>query len=191
MTKALLIGGTSHLGKSTLAEHLAGRLGWGFRSTDYLKRHPGRPWRRPPETVPPHVAEHYRELDVEALMASVLAHYRSLRPQIEALIGEADGLVLEGSALLPEIAASVRAPAVWLIGSDGLIERRIRTESGYAEAAPEQRRLIDKFIARSLAFNALVRGEVARLGLAHIVVESELGVDELAGNALSVAKATR
>jgi hypothetical protein len=186
----LLIGGTSHVGKSTLARRLADRLGWDHRSTDYLKRHPGRPWRTPPDVVPPHVVEHYLGLDLDELMASVLAHYRSLWPQIEALIADADGLVLEGSALLPEIASSTGAPAVWLIGNDALIEHRIRVESGYADAGPGQRRLIDKFIARSLAFNGLMRREVAWRGLAHILVESELGVDALADIALDVAQTT-
>ena len=41
--KLILIGGTSHTGKSTLARQLAEELGWNYLSTDQLARHPGRP----------------------------------------------------------------------------------------------------------------------------------------------------
>lgn len=54
--------------------------------------------------MPPHVAEHYRSLTVDQLIASVLDHYERLWPRIEELIavhalGNGAGLVLEGSAL--------------------------------------------------------------------------------------------
>ena len=43
-TRVILIGGSSHTGKSTAAREIAGRLGWSHLSTDSLARHPGRPW---------------------------------------------------------------------------------------------------------------------------------------------------
>ncbi|MEL7238283.1 MAG: 2-phosphoglycerate kinase, partial [Planctomycetota bacterium] len=67
----LVIGGTSHAGKSTLAERLCppdGRI----LHTDTLGPHPGRPWPMPGKPVKPHVAAHYRELDVPELIAHVL-----------------------------------------------------------------------------------------------------------------------
>ena len=51
----VLIGGTSHVGKSTVARALATSLGFRHVSTDRLARHPGRPW----TTTRPHVREHY------------------------------------------------------------------------------------------------------------------------------------
>jgi hypothetical protein len=183
-----LIGGTSHAGKSTVARVLAGRLMWSCLSTDTLARHPGRPWRAPPETVPAHVAEHYLELDGEALMASVLAHYARLWPRIEGLararVDGLLGLVIEGSAVMPEHAAGLQGQgvhAVWLVADPGLIEARIRQESGWSDAGPEQRRLIGKFIERSVRFDALIRAEVARLGLTQVAVEPEAGAEALAG----------
>lgn len=57
----ILIGGTSHTGKSTLAEFLAAELESINISTDKLALHPGRPWKERPEEIPLHVKEHYRK----------------------------------------------------------------------------------------------------------------------------------
>ncbi len=43
-TRVILIGGSSHVDKSTLAQSLTAKLGWNYLSTDNLARHPGRPW---------------------------------------------------------------------------------------------------------------------------------------------------
>ena len=43
--RVILIGGTSHAGKSTLGLSLAEKLGWDYLATDSLARHPGRPWK--------------------------------------------------------------------------------------------------------------------------------------------------
>jgi 2-phosphoglycerate kinase len=45
--RVVLIGGTSNVGKSTVAQAVAERLGFEYLSTDELARHPGRPWRTP------------------------------------------------------------------------------------------------------------------------------------------------
>lgn len=62
--KVILLGGTSHAGKSTLARAVASSLGWRTLSTDQLARHPGRPWALPPQFVPTHVDEHYRTNEI-------------------------------------------------------------------------------------------------------------------------------
>jgi hypothetical protein len=86
-TRVLLIGGTSHAGKSTLAQAIAERLGWQYRSTDKLARHPGRPWAPEGGAVPDHVADHYRSLSVDELLADVLCHYAgNVWPLARALI---------------------------------------------------------------------------------------------------------
>ena len=86
MSRVILIGGPSHAGKSTLAQHLSESRGWKVIATDQLARHPGRPWKTPPETVPQPVAEHYLSLLADELLADVLQHYRSLWPTISRLI---------------------------------------------------------------------------------------------------------
>ncbi len=73
--KYLLIGGTSHVGKSMLGSFLAAQLQWEYVSTDKLARHPGRPWRVGKTKVPAHVAKHYLSLSVDELVSDVLRHY--------------------------------------------------------------------------------------------------------------------
>lgn len=133
------------------------------------------------------MAAYYSDLDLDAQMASVLAHYDSLWPVIVRLIGEhgenaESGLVLEGSAILPARAASLggQVAAVWILAEDDLLERRIRQESGYDHVRPAGQALIDKFIARSLSFNRLVTDEVRRLGLPSLSADEGISVDALA-----------
>ena len=80
--RCLLIGGRSNVGKSTVAETLAARLGGVHRSTDKLGRHPGRPW----GIVPPHVVAHYMNHTDEAIFDALLAHQRSMQPAIAELM---------------------------------------------------------------------------------------------------------
>jgi hypothetical protein len=74
--RLLLIGGASHVGKSTLAQSLATYLAWDYCSTDKLARHPGRPWQVNIQDIPKHVADHYQFLSANELLDDVLLHYR-------------------------------------------------------------------------------------------------------------------
>ena len=161
--KLILIGGTSHVGKSTLARRLAEDLGWNYLSTDQLARHPGRPWKTGDREVPDDVAEHYNDLTTAQLMDAVLQHYRSnVWPIVDAIVRSRLnnpfdlGLVFEGSAILPEqVRASghTRVNAVWLTAEDDLIATRVRQCSGYVDLGEPERRLVDAFLGRSLAMN--------------------------------------
>lgn len=192
--RVILIGGTSHVGKSTVAREVAERLGIEHISTDSLARHPGRPWRTSGQELRPHVAEHYEQLTVDELIASVLRHYARLWPQIEGLIVDratssaGTGLVLEGSALWPERIAELTVPntaAVWLTADASLLRRRIRAAAGYDESTDAEQRLIDRFLARTDRYQDLVIGAVDELGLAGIVnVEEARSVEDLAGAVL-------
>ncbi|MFF5497276.1 AAA family ATPase [Streptomyces aquilus] len=174
--RVLLIGGTSHTGKSTVARAVAERLGFTYRPTDLLARHPGRPWRTPDREVPPHVAEHYGTLGVDELIDSVLDHYARLWPRIEELItehaeGDGPGLVLEGSALWPARVAALDAPhteAVWLTADEEVLADRMRASARYAEASAEEQRLVDMFLARARRFQQLVRKSVDAAGLCRL-----------------------
>lgn len=194
-----MIGGTSHTGKSTVAEAVADRLGFGHRSTDLLARHPGRPWRTPEREMPPHVAEHYGTLAVDELIDSVLAHYERLWPRIEDLIAEhaedsghttGPGLVLEGSALWPERVAALDVPhtaAVWLTADEAVVRARIRAGGRYDEATGQERFLMDKFLARSVRYQSLMTAAVDRLGLARVDVGTDMSVAEVADAVLAQA----
>lgn len=187
--RAILIGGTSHAGKSTLAQALAERLGWTAASTDYLARHPGRPWRAAPDVVPPHVAAYYLDLTDDERMASVQAHYASLSPRIDEMVRAADGLVLEGSALWPPTIVALALPytaAICLTADPDLITRRIRAESGYEASDATGRAMIEAFAERARQFDRLMMDEVRRLGLPHLAVEDGVGPDELAARVLAL-----
>ncbi|MFB8073149.1 AAA family ATPase [Streptomyces californicus] len=193
--RVVLIGGTSNTGKSTVAGRLAERLGFEHRSTDGLARHPGRPWRTPEHEVPPHVAEHYATSAPDELLASVLAHYERLWPRIEGLITDrarpgSAGLVLEGSALLPERVARLTVPrtaAVWLTADDAVLRDRVRTAGRYARASEEERLLMDRFLARTHRFQTRTVEAVESLGLARLDVGGGRTVEELADAVMATA----
>src|SRR4029450_4330101 len=98
----VLLGGPSHVGKSTLAGALATSLGFRHESTDRLARHPGRPW----TATRPDVQEHYARLSVDELTARQLEHYERMWPLVErqgrdALGARGEGAVVEHSCVTP------------------------------------------------------------------------------------------
>jgi 2-phosphoglycerate kinase len=192
--KVALIGGTSHAGKSTTARAVAARLGGEAISTDSLARHPGRPWPTPTWVVPDHVAEHYATLTPEALIDSVLTHYRGMWPKVRGIIEtrasdpHSAPLVLEGSALWPELVATLDMPAVrsvWLTADDALFTARIRRESRFDDADAAGRQLIDSFAARSRLYNAMMMAHIRRLGLACVEVSAAMSEDDVTGAVLA------
>jgi 2-phosphoglycerate kinase len=189
--RAIIIGGTSHTGKSTLARALAERLGRRCRSTDKLARHPGRPWAEAPRQVPPHVAEHYLSLEPDELLADVLRHYRrNVWPQVERILAsdEAPGLVLEGSAVLPEPAAALdpeRAAGLWLTAEPDVIRRRIRRSSRWASRTKRGRLMIERFLERALLFDAHVVRSARLHSLPLLTLTDAIGPQELADRALA------
>ena len=163
--RVILIGGSSHAGKSTVSETLADRLGWSYLSTDRLAAHPGRPWRRTPgDKVMDIVAEHYLSLSVDELMEDVLRHYRvNVWPKVVELIeshvddASANGLVLEGSALWPEFATGLdfhRVGALWLTAAEETFRQRIYANSRYSTKSGREREMVDKFLQRTIAYDA-------------------------------------
>ena len=171
--QCLMIGGASHVGKSTLAAAWGAKLGWPVISTDRLGRHPGRPWPAQGRAVPPHVAEHHATHDAEALLESNLEHYRAMWPLIETLVtahltAPMGRLIVEGSGCWPDQMRQTALPgtaALWLVATDDQIANRIRAESGYAAADPAAQFAIDRFIARSQLFNRRLAERLAALGL--------------------------
>ena len=171
----VLIGGSSHAGKSSLAGSLAASLGWIHISTDTLARHPGGPWKPEPEKVPDDVAEHYLSLSVDELIADVLRHYRvNVWPKVKAIVAShvdetsASRIVLEGSALWPEFLTTLeldRIAALWLTASEEVFRRRIRHGSMYHSKSCRERTMVDKFLERTLAYDSQMVEVVNRRGL--------------------------
>lgn len=189
--RVILIGGPSNVGKSTLAQVLASRLGWHYIATDSLGRHPGRPWGH----VRPHVAEHYLSLSPDELFEAVLRHYASMWPDIQRLItahaasDSSECLVLEGSAVWPEAVAALHIEgvgALWLTASDGFLQQRIYAASGFEQASAQEQAMIDRFLGRVQRYNARMLHAVQRLGLPCINVEETASIEELMDKTLSM-----
>ena len=178
--RVVLTGGSSHVGKSSLAESLAANMGWTHISTDSLARHPGRPWKPHPEKVPDDVAEHYLSLSVNELITDVLRHYRvNVWPRVEAIVAShidktsTARIVLEGSALWPEFVTSLdfdRIAALWLTASEEVFRQRIRHGSMYHSKSLRERTMVNKFLARTLAYDSQMVEVVNRHGLTLIDV---------------------
>ncbi|MFI1092496.1 hypothetical protein [Streptomyces sp. NPDC020917] len=195
----VLIGGTSNVGKSTVTQVVAEKLGFECLSTDGLARHPGRPWRTSEREVPAHVAEHYGSLTVDELITSVLDLYDRLWPRIEELITAhaaedhgRTGLVLEGSALWPVRVAGLQVPrtaAVWLTTEDSVVSARVHAAGRYEAATDEEQRLMDKFLARTERYQTLMIDAIDRLGLDRIDAGGGRSAAELADIVLAAADA--
>ena len=199
-TRVILIGGSSHSGKSALSESIATNLGWNRISTDTLARHPGRPWKPKPEKVPDHVAEHYLSLSVDELIVDVLHHYRvNVWPKVEEIIAShindpsQAGLIIEGSALWPELVTTLNfddIAALWLTASEEVFRQRIRDESLYHSKSLRKRRMIDKFLERTLVYNAQMIEVANQHGFILIDVQQS-NLAELTQRCLSILRSSR
>lgn len=166
--QAILISGTSHVGKSTLAEKLAARLGWNVLSTDKLGRHPGRPWLGVPEPV----TEFYERLTPETIHWFLKVHHenmwRQVGPMIEAERAAGRRFVLEGAALRPEYIAPLLSDemvGVLLYADSDFLLARMRAAAGYEARDAGERLIIDAFIDRSLRENAALAASAREVGL--------------------------
>ncbi|MGB3295008.1 MAG: hypothetical protein WBB01_18660 [Phormidesmis sp.] len=187
--RVFLIGGSSHAGKSCLAQLLCSQLGWSYRSTDKLARHPGRPWQVKPKTVPIHVADHYLSLTVDNLIADVLSHYKdNVWPLIREIVTfhstdlSTNQLIIEGSAILPEQVATLglsNVAAIWLTADNKFFKQRIYEESQYEVKSPRDKEMIDKFLKRTCLYNARIRRDTERLELVSVDVENTSDRSEL------------
>jgi 2-phosphoglycerate kinase len=186
----LLIGGSSNVGKSIVAQALAERLGWRCVSTDSLAKHPGRPWRQTSGNVPGHVAEHYLSLKVNELVESVILHHRKMSPLVAELIRTTvknaglGKLVLEGSALWPFITSGhhlTEVGAVWLTASSETLRSRIYEGSGFLNANEKSQAMISRFLERTLLFDQRTAQLVREHGCRVLNVDEYDTTDDLIG----------
>lgn len=197
--KVLLIGGTSLTGKSTLARRLAAELEWNLLSTDELARHPGRPWADYGSVLPDDVTEHYSSLTAGELADAVLTHYQqNVWPIAEAMVrcrvnNPYDPcLVLEGSALLPDLAAAAsfeRVASIWITAAEALLTRRIHHMSRYQHKAAPEQHLIDGFLQRAVIIDGIIRETAQQHGLHTVDAEADHVFEQL--RALSGRRALR
>ncbi len=179
----VLIGGTSHTGKSTLAQFLARKSGFKNISTDSVARHPGRPWKEKPEEIPLHVQEHYLNLPVDELVGDVVKHYEKIWPIVQSVIeANTNGLILEGSALLPKLIQQINFKTitpVWLTATDAFLKDRIYKSSDYLNKSIQEKYLIDKFAQRTISFDNMILKEVKELNFPFLEVEKFENVEDL------------
>lgn len=171
----ILIGGSSHVGKTTFATGLAQPLGRALVSTDSLGRHPGRPW----PSVRPQVAEFYASLSDDTVHWFLKVHHENLWPRIQSIISDFQGrstpFVLEGSALRPEYMAGLDQQVikpVFLYADDDFLRSRMMTEAGYGDAEEQMIPIIDKFIERSIRENREMLAAARSAGISCIDVAS-------------------
>ncbi len=165
--RVIAISGTSNLGKTTLASAVATTLSWPQISTDTLARHPGRPWTLADAELPSHVVAHYDQNLPTSLTDQQLDHFHRIEPLVtdavtRALEAHPDGVVVEGSAVLPSARAAWMAEAhlTLLVGSAGFIWDRIRHESGYATQPVSARKRIERFRDRSVLYQERVLADL-------------------------------
>lgn len=152
----ILIGGSSHVGKTTLANELAASLGWELISTDNLGRHPGRPWPSPR----PQVAEYYSNLSDDTVHWFLKVHHENMWPRIRQIIEDCQHrstpFVLEGAALRPEYVAKLDPTImarVFLYADDDFLRSRMIQAAGYGDADKSMVPIIDRFVERSIREN--------------------------------------
>jgi 2-phosphoglycerate kinase len=152
----LLITGASHTGKSSLAASLSQALGWPSISTDSLARHPGRPWPSPP----PHVAEFYAALSDLSIFQFLLHHHENMRPLLDRMLADsrtrATPCLWEGSAFRPEYFAPAANSDILMIclwTPAEVLQQRIHASCNYPDLTANQRSLVDRFLARTIADN--------------------------------------
>ena len=158
--KVILIAGSSHVGKTTLAARLADAVGCQAISTDRLARHPGRPW----PSIPKPVVDFYEKLPAETIYWFLRVHHENMWAALKSMINDhvrtGGRVVLEGSALRPEYIASLVSEAihgVCLYAPEAFLRQRMQDEARYPEVSAADRRVIDKFIERSLRDNSEMR----------------------------------
>ncbi len=187
----ILIAGSSHVGKTTLARRLSEALGWETISTDGLGRHPGRPW----PTVRPSVAEFYERLEPETIYWFLRVHHDNMWPILKPLItGRAavqKTLLLEGSALRPESIAPLLSDVVTgicLYADADFLREKMRGEAGYCRADGITRALVDKFIERSLRDNTEIHRAAIEHGLRIVDVADPEAVEDIFAELVGAAR---
>lgn len=155
-TLGILIGGSSHVGKSTLAKRLAYVLNRKIISTDDLARHPGRPW----PSLRPQVAEFYSSLSDDTIHWFLKIHHENMWPRIchtvERCHMDSIPFILEGAALRPEYVMSLDpniVSMVFLYADDDFLRSRMMDSADYSKATRSIIPIIDKFIERSIREN--------------------------------------
>jgi 8-oxo-dGTP pyrophosphatase MutT (NUDIX family) len=187
--KVIYLGGTPMLGKTTAARILASRLGYSSISTDDIGVAVGAVTKRDRPEIDHR--EYYIVNSLEDLIQDINAGHEHKWPATRAVIRRHEAwdypLVIEGYALRPSYVHSLTGDisGVFLVADEALIEKRVRA-SDFSEGASDVELMIERYCARSFWYNAMLREEVARLGLKALEISDGMQPEEIVDQCLSL-----
>jgi 2-phosphoglycerate kinase len=181
------LGGAPMLGKTTAARILACRLGYSTISADDIAIAIGsvRKTDRPPIDY----REYYIVNSLEWLIQDVNKGHERLWPALRTLIQKHEAwghpVVIEGWALRPAYVHSLSGDVsgVFLLADEALIEKRVRS-SDFSEGASNAELMIERFCGRSYWYNAMLREQVARLGLRALEISDGMSPEAIVDECL-------
>lgn len=188
--KVMFIGGAPMVGKTTIASIIASRLQYSTISTDDVgaaitavtesASHPAFHYMGNQDYREYYIASNKDELirDInnqhEALWPGLLALF-----QIHSTWGTA--AIIEGWALRPSYVAQLCGDisGMFLLSDDALIEKRIRADD-FSKGASDEETMIQRYLERSLWYNAQLRDQVTRRGLNAISISLDMEPEDIA-----------
>jgi 2-phosphoglycerate kinase len=180
--RVIYLGGAPMLGKTTAARILACRLGYSMLSTDDVGVAIGAVTERQRPSID--YREYYIVNSVQALVQDLNEGHECLWPALRAIIQNhaawGHPLVIEGYALRPAYVHGLSGDVsgVFLLADKALIEKRVRA-SDFSEGASDAQTMIGRYCERSFWYNAMLKDEVARLGLNALEISDGMSPDEI------------
>jgi ADP-ribose pyrophosphatase YjhB (NUDIX family) len=185
--KVIYLGGAPMLGKTTAARILACRLGYSSISTDDIGVAIGAVTKRDRPEID--YREYYIVNSLEELIQDINAGHERKWPAIRAVIQRHEvwdyPLVIEGYALRPSCVHSLAGDVsgVFLLADKALIEKRVRS-SDFSEGASNVELMIERYCERSYWYNAMLREQVAQLGLKALEISDGMSPEEIVDECL-------
>jgi 2-phosphoglycerate kinase len=197
-SRVIFMGGAPMIGKTTIAREIACRLQYDRISTDDIgaaiasvtkpASHPAfhymgdRDFREYYITSHPNDLIRDLNLQHEALWPALLSLFRNHSTWSSAAI-------IEGWALRPEYVARLSGDisGLFLLADAALIEARIRS-NGFSRGASNEEMMIQRYLERSLWYDARIRKLVADLGLKSVLISANKTPNEIADACLQELK---
>jgi 2-phosphoglycerate kinase len=187
--KVIFLGGAPMIGKTTVARILACRLGYSSISTDDIGAAIGSVTMT--DRHPIDYREYYIANSKEKLIQDANNQHEALWPALRTLFQNHQAwghpVVIEGWALRPSYVHSLSGDVsgLFLLADDALIEMRVRS-SGFSKGASNVALMIERYLERSLWYNAYLRDEVTRLGLKALAISDGMQPEEIVDGCLSL-----
>jgi len=192
ISKVFLIGGPPFVGKSSVAQCIAGRFGYSCICTDDIAKAI-----RAVTTVQTHPGLHsvddvdyqdyFTKTSVETLIENSRRSHEIIWPGLEKIIRTHSTwdapLVMEGYALWPKqvmAADFISTKAVWLTCDNQLLETRIRAQTSFFRGAEDEKKLLTNMLRRSSRYNELMIKSAVACGAILIRIEAGHSVEDVA-----------